>query len=43
MRSARVDSSNERRRIVAEALGTALLVAAVIGSLEFAPVTWPGS
>jgi glycerol uptake facilitator-like aquaporin len=32
MRSARVDILNERRRIVAEALGTALLVAAVIGS-----------
>jgi glycerol uptake facilitator-like aquaporin len=32
MRSARVDILNQRRRIVAEALGTALLVAAVIGS-----------
>ena len=32
MRTARVDVSNERRQIAAEALGTALLVAAVIGS-----------
>jgi glycerol uptake facilitator-like aquaporin len=32
MRATRVDVLSERRRIVAEALGTALLVAAVIGS-----------